>query len=141
MKKLFFASLFTVASVFSYSQSTEKIDNIKKLLEITGAAKMGKVMLNTMINAYQSSNIPLDTTLLNEIQSENNINTLMDMIIPVYDKYYTDAEIKELITFYSTPIGKKLIETMPAVVQESMLIGQKWGEKVEEKIRKKRLGR
>ena len=51
-------------------------------------------------------------------------------IIPLYDKYFTLAEIQQLLDFYETDIGKKTIEVMPQLTQESIIIGQQWGESI-----------
>jgi uncharacterized protein len=34
--------------------------------------------------------------------------------------------------FYKTPIGKKTIEILPQLTQDSMVAGQKWGQKIGE---------
>ena len=47
---------------------------------------------------------------------------LLEKMIPLYDKHFTEAEIDELLAYYHSPIGKKLIETMPALMEESMQI-------------------
>lgn len=47
----------------------------------------------------------------------------------VYENSFTDAEMEELLLFYETPIGKKSLQTMPQVMQESGMIGQKFAEK------------
>ena len=43
-----------------------------------------------------------------------------DLSYSLYDKYFTEAEIRDLIVFYKSPTGKKSIEVMPALVAESM---------------------
>ena len=43
-----------------------------------------------------------------------------DISIDLYDKYFTEAEIKDLAIFYRSPTGKKTIETMPKMFSESM---------------------
>ena len=53
---------------------------------------------------------------------------LMDQVIPVYHKYFTHQEIRELLDFYQTPIGKKAIMVLPRVVSDSMVAGRRWGE-------------
>jgi uncharacterized protein len=39
---------------------------------------------------------------------------------PLYDKYLTESELKDLIAFYKTPTGKKSISIMPQLIAESM---------------------
>ncbi|TCG08834.1 hypothetical protein BZM27_09290 [Paraburkholderia steynii] len=60
---------------------------------------------------------------------------LLDQIVPVYDKYYTHQEIRELLAFYQSPIGKKVILAMPSMLNESMMAGQRWAEALGPEIR------
>lgn len=52
----------------------------------------------------------------------------MDLIVPIYDKYLSDEEIKGLIQFYQTPLGQKTLKVLPTVMSESREAGRKWGE-------------
>jgi hypothetical protein len=63
-----------------------------------------------------------------------NIDDLLFACIPAYDKYYTQSEIRQLIAFYESPIGRKMVEVAPLLAQETMIIGQKWGEKLGQDI-------
>lgn len=38
----------------------------------------------------------------------------------IYDKHYTEQELKELISFYQTPIGKKVVAVSPLIQSETM---------------------
>ncbi len=37
---------------------------------------------------------------------------------PIYDKYYSEEELKELVAFYRTPLGQKTIEVTPQMMTE-----------------------
>ncbi len=51
------------------------------------------------------------------------LNELINNVYyPTFSKHFTLAEIKELITFYESPIGQKFISTTPTVMQESTTI-------------------
>ena len=39
---------------------------------------------------------------------------------PVYEKHFTVAELKEVIAFYESPVGKKFVKQTPALMQESV---------------------
>lgn len=45
-----------------------------------------------------------------------------DLIIEVYDKYYTESEIKDFIAFYKSPTGQKSLHTMSVIRQEMVQI-------------------
>ena len=45
---------------------------------------------------------------------------LEEVSYTIYDKYFTEGEIKDLIVFYRSPTGKKSIELMPKLYADSM---------------------
>jgi hypothetical protein len=49
---------------------------------------------------------------------------LNESVYTIYDKHFTEAELKDLVAFYSTPTGKKTIEMMPAIFADSMKASQ-----------------
>ena len=117
--------------------SKSKMGAIKRLLEATGGTKMGAAILDNIVTTYRSAGVPLGAAMWDEAVKEANVGALIDAMIPLYHKYYTEQEIEALITFYQSPIGKKTIAVMPMLMQESMLIGQQWGAAIWERVQKK----
>jgi hypothetical protein len=125
MKKLlivlFFAGLSLSASAqASHEKTLElfRVMNIDKTMSAvtdnmmamfakgTGTAANDKVSKEYM--AYVSSEIKLFSTRMT-----NNM-------VPIYEAYFTADEIQKYIDFYSTPEGKKLIESGP-ILQKQMM--------------------
>ena len=61
----------------------------------------------------------------------------MDQVVPIYNKYLTHPEIKELLAFYQTPLGEKIRSVLPQITHESMLAGQQWAQKLIPEIDKR----
>lgn len=40
--------------------------------------------------------------------------------MPLHDRYFSESELRNLIDFYKSDTGKKVIEVMPSLVAESM---------------------
>ncbi|MCI5072522.1 DUF2059 domain-containing protein [bacterium] len=57
-------------------------------------------------------------------------NKFTEMLVPVYAKHFTDKDIDGLIKFYKTPLGKKLLEKQPLIMQDSLIVGQQWGQEI-----------
>ncbi|MBU6497418.1 MAG: DUF2059 domain-containing protein [Rhodospirillales bacterium] len=51
-------------------------------------------------------------------------------IINVWASNFTLDDLKGLVAFYATPLGQKLIHTLPAVTQQGMQAGQSWGQTI-----------
>lgn len=61
-------------------------------------------------------------------------NELMTDIAWLYASRFTEAELKEIATFYRTAIGKKVIELEPRIFDDAMLGLPKWQEKLSEEV-------
>jgi hypothetical protein len=64
-----------------------------------------------------------------------------ERLVPIYDQHLSHEDIKGLIVFYESPLGKKLLQVMPLMSQESMLAGQAWGRDFAESVQQKLLER
>ena len=121
----------------------EKEATIRKLFEIQGTRNsVGQVLAGLSENMkptlskllppgeYQDKLIPL---FFEKLQSKMKADDLMDLMIPIYDKYLTKEDINGLAQFYQTPLGKKMISVLPQLVIETqtaaMNMGQELGRK------------
>ncbi len=57
---------------------------------------------------------------------------LYNAMAVIYMDTFTHDEIKELLAFYATPVGKKLADKSGELAQKGMTAGQSWGMKVQE---------
>lgn len=136
MKKSSIVLFLAVLSICSYAQTATKTENIRKLLELTGSGKIGVQVAQNMIVSFKKVYPSVPEEFWEGFKKELNSEVLVEMVIPIYDKYYTETEIKELTDFYATPIGRKVITVTPLISQESMQAGQKWGKELGEKLYK-----
>ncbi len=137
MKKSLLILSLCVLSLSANAQSTSKIQKINQLLELTGSGKMAIQMMDQIMGSFKTTHSKTSEDFLKEFKKEVKAEDLTNMIIPIYDKHYTESDIDQLIAFYNSPIGKKMISTMPQVIQESMVVGQTWGKQIIEKIQAK----
>jgi len=47
-----------------------------------------------------------------------------ESIFPLYGKFYTEQELRDLVAFYQTPTGHKVIDTMPQLFAESLQVAR-----------------
>ncbi|MES2626329.1 MAG: DUF2059 domain-containing protein [Pseudomonadota bacterium] len=116
--------------------SDDMKDDIHKLLDVTGALKIGEQM-GSMISQQiiaamnmQARNVPPEATAVvievvrghisDFIQSDASVAGLTD----IYAKHYSHEEIKDLIDFYNSPIGLKMMQEGPQIALESAQFGQ-----------------
>ena len=54
------------------------------------------------------------------ITSPKLVDDTMAKMVPIYAKYFTTPEIKQLTVFYKSPVGAKSLTTMPQAIGESL---------------------
>ena len=55
-----------------------------------------------------------------EVRNLVDENVITLRIIKVYEKYFTEDELRQIVGFYEQDSGKKLLTSMPAILEESM---------------------
>ncbi len=134
MKKLFLLLLFTGFFVSSYSQANTKADYIRIILESTGVVKQSMTVMKNSLDTYLNSGSKMQQSVCVDISKELNINSLIEIMIPIYDKYYSEKEIKKLAEYYLSPTAKKKMYVSPKLTAESIIAGQEWAKSGAEKI-------
>lgn len=135
MKYIFILAL-SFCSICTTAQ-TAKEAKIKKLMEITGSGNLGKQVITNIITSYKETYPNVNPKYWEEVVKEADADEFVRLLTPIYAKYYTEEDLDGLIKFYETPLGKKVIATLPGISAESMAVGQKWGEELAQKIFKK----
>ncbi len=134
MKQLYvFVFLFFIA-VNTNAQTDTKEKLVKEMLELSGANKMALKSMEIMVASYKKHMETVPQEFWDEFIKEANTEELVNMLAPIYAKHYTESDLKELIAFYKSPIGQKLVEKLPLISQESFTIGEAWGKKLGEKV-------
>ena len=89
-----------------------------------------------MIEQHKKNYPDVPTEYLDKASEYVNYNELIEKLIPVYTKHFTEQETESLITFYRSTTGKKMIDKTPLILQESMEIGRTWGIELAQKLEK-----
>jgi uncharacterized protein len=63
-------------------------------------------------------------------KAQKRVDELANTIATVYARNFTAAELRDLIAFYKTPTGQKLLARTTDIAQQSMAAGQELGRAV-----------
>lgn len=141
----FFVILFLLklgSPVLAEETSPSKEADIKKLMALTKASDIGikfaKIMSQGINQQIKSLRPDIPDRFFSIAEEEvytfieksmTEKGGLFDIMIAIFNKYFTHPEIKGLNDFYQTELGKKSIEVMPKILNESMIISQQWAQK------------
>jgi uncharacterized protein len=127
----------------SGAAKVEKIDatkeaDIRTLLEVSGAKTLMEQSMGQMeknIKPLLANSLPpgdyrekLIELFFSKFHSKADTQQLLNLIVPIYDKHLASEDIKGLIAFYRTPLGRKAMTVLPQVMSEAQEQGRKWGE-------------
>ena len=114
--------------------------NIRKLLEMTGASTIGTQMMDNMqknLRQFMTASLPpgdyrdkLIDLFAEKFKSKADAKLLVDSTVQIYDKFLSDEDIKGLIQFYSTPLGKKMVGVLPQLSTEAQTVASQWGQNI-----------
>jgi hypothetical protein len=103
--------------------------DIRSLMELVGARDMVQDGENAAIE--QSREKLLATVPNNDkgqafvnafatsYQKKFDVDQVLDQLVVIYDKHYTEEEIKGLLQFYGSPLGQKVAGEMPKIGRET----------------------
>ena len=132
MRLLILSIVFTFSFNFSISQE----DNYKGLLTDFIKAQGQFETFNATIDQMTS----MMGVTLNEdekVEFTNDVmSSLIEMLVPVYKKHFTQQDLEDAIELFKTPIGKKISEKSPIIAQESMQASMQWGMELSTKLQK-----
>lgn len=132
--------ILAIATVFSVQTTwaepaTEK--SIRELMEVSGAGNMGIQIINGMMAPLKKAVPKAQDTFWDEFMKEVNADELINITVPIYQKHYSEEDIQAILAFYKSPVGRRMVSSMPVVMQEAMQAGQQWGRKIGERALEK----
>lgn len=130
MKKIFITVALIVVAQIGFAQDAFKEDALKIIHASggTGPMKMAKEQI--------MQNIPLTKKAEFSKDFDDLLPALYDRLAKVYMEIYTHAEIKEMLKFYESPIGKKISNSNGELYKKSSQVGEEWGMELQTKLMK-----
>jgi len=106
-----------------------------KFLELSGSKENQKVVLKNMFNQFKAMpNVKAEIFNNMEKMMNEELDSLNKSLFPIYKKYLSHSDLKEIIKFYASDTGKRLVSSQPQIIQESYVLGSQWGQSVARRI-------
>jgi len=66
--------------------------------------------------------------------ANRQVGEFAEEIAALYARNFTVEEIRQVTAFYRSPIGQKFLDKTPLIAQESMVMGQKFGQRIVQEL-------
>jgi uncharacterized protein len=110
--------------------------DIVRFFEVSRLTDTYKAVLPQLFAQFRAVNDKVPANVWDELEKEmaNSVTEIQDLLVPVYKKHFTQADIRALTAFYETPTGRKFAEKQGALYQDATQVGQTWGQAVGQKV-------
>ncbi len=107
----------------------------KELVVLKGGTAMFEPLIPGVIESAKNNFLPTNPQLaqpLNQIAAElrkeyePKRDEILEDVAKIYAQHFTEQELKDLLAFYKTPLGKKLIAQEPIALDQSLKATQAW---------------
>lgn len=135
--------VFGTAAMAQTSPSEANVQLAREVVVASGATRAfeGVVpsILQQSLNVFVQQNPDLQKDLVESLKTvaptfEKRVSEILDIIAGVYATRFSQQELKELLTFYQSAVGKKFVTLLPNVLEESFVKTQEWGGKLSEEV-------
>lgn len=121
---------------------SSKHQDTEKLMELVGTRRILRQVfdqdIEAQIAAMRRARPDVSEQFWEEFTAEfkrqASPDELMKAILPIYDEHFTHREIRQLIAFYESPLGRKISTTLPEIQRESLEAGRVWGEQLGDRM-------
>jgi hypothetical protein len=62
------------------------------------------------------------------------VNELVNATARIYASHFTEAELRQLLTFYQSPLGQKMLTEEPKAIDESMANAGAWADNLSQDV-------
>lgn len=127
-------------SVFGYSQDDGYDIKVRKMLEVSGASSNFKDIVFSLVENQSELLSTEDQEYYELFKSEIleiGEDKLLSKYSPIYRKYLSEKELDAIIEFYQTDAGKKLISSMPKIIEDAVYMGEEWAEEIRFEVEKR----
>jgi uncharacterized protein len=116
--------------------------DIRQLMDATGVNGLGEQLMNAGIAQFRANVTESQPdnprakqfadAFASRFQKHFDPHSVTETVIPIYDKYLSNEDVKALLEYYKSPFGQRMLKVLPEVARDSQQAGYRLGQKAAE---------
>lgn len=115
----------------------------KELLKVKRAHVMFDPLIPGIIESVKNTFVPTNPGLIKEFDEvaallrkefETRHGEVIENFARLYAAKFSEQELKDITAFYKTPVGQKLLNDEPAILDEGLSQAQAWSRKLADEV-------
>ncbi|MFC1510119.1 DUF2059 domain-containing protein [Candidatus Omnitrophota bacterium] len=86
---------------------------ILTLMEVNGTSKDIEARINALLNE-------VDADKREALRVAFKLEEVLNSLVPIYEKYYTQDELQQIVDFHKSPVGKKVYDVTPDLINDAL---------------------
>lgn len=123
MKRLILTFVLVLAAQFVSAQDDAYKKDILRVIESSGAGAQMKMAKSQILQM-----VPAEKHAAFLIEFDASLPSFYDKLVKVYADTYTKEDIKAMLAFYDSPVGKKISAKSDELTAASSAAAQEWGQ-------------
>jgi uncharacterized protein len=132
---LAFACFAFAGPVRAQAPTPGAIAAAKELVALKGAAVMFDPLIPGVVESAKNTFVPTHpqlVTQLNEVAAmlrkeyDPKRAEILDEVAKAYAQHFSEQELKDIVVFFKSPVGKKMLAQEPIAIDQSLKAAQSW---------------
>ena len=137
------AFVLAAGAAAAQQPSAAAIATAKEVITAKGADALYSPLVSGVIERTKSvllQSNPMVGKDLNEVAAKLHAEyasrsaEILTEVAKLYASHFTEQELKDTLTFYKSPLGRKLVAEEPVILDESMKTAQTWAEALSREV-------
>jgi uncharacterized protein len=137
------AMALAAPSAYAQKATPAALQAANEIAALTGATALFTPLIAGVIEQGKILYLQQDPSLatdLNVIAAQMRTelmpraNELTNHVAALYAESFSEQELKDVLAFYKSPAGKKLLEQQPKIVDTSLKYAQDWANKLSDQV-------
>jgi uncharacterized protein len=133
----------SIGTATAQQPSAAALATAKELITVKGATALWAPLVPGVIEQAKSVFLQTNPMLskdLNEVAAKLRTEyaarsaEVVNDVAKLYAERFSEQELKDALTFYKSPLGKKMVTEEPAILDQSMRNAQNWANRLSEEV-------
>lgn len=133
----------SITAAHAQQPSAAALATAKELVTVTGSTALfnpliaGVVEQAKLLLLQQNPNLNKDLTeIANKLRTDltPRFGELVNEMARLYATHFNEQELKDLLAFHKSPLGKKLLTEQPQIVDGSLKFAQSWANTLSDEV-------
>jgi hypothetical protein len=115
----------------------------REIITVKGASRMYEPVIVEVVDRATAQLMQTNPMLSKDLleiaakikkDSAPRVAEMLNEVAKMYAARFTEAELKDVLAFYKSPVGQKIIVTEPAILVQSVAFAEAWATKFSEEV-------